>query len=205
MEPSKELIEKRAQQLTSGIDDLRAALETVAEQGGVESVDEYQAVAALLLEVKTRANVVSDEYDAFVADAKRLIERVRGWLKPAVDKHAVAETLAKDLLSRWLLSRAEQAAELRAKALKTKSQAAANKLFDEANALEEAPKVRGIAVTASSSFEIVDADALPEEFTTRAPNTAAIKAAIAAGHNVPGVRVLHSRVLRVTPPKGGAA
>lgn len=204
MEPSKELIEKRAQQLTTGIDDLHAALEVVAEQGGVESVDEYQAVAALLLEVKARANVVNDEYDAFVADAKRLIERVKGWLKPAVDRHTAAESLAKDLLSKWLLSRAEQAAELRAKALNAKSQAAANKLFDQANALEEAPKVRGVAVAASSNFEIVDAAVLPEGFFTRVPDCGLIKAALAAGHNVPGVRVTHSRVLRITPPKGAS-
>lgn len=164
----------------------------------------YERAADVLLDVKAQQKIMAEEHEGFLVDAKRLIDRVNGWFKPALEKAARAEKAYKEALRDYKAHLEARAHGLREAARKLPEKEAKKRdaLLDEADALSP-PKVAGISFQAGIEIEVFDFEKLPREYKQLVADNKAIKAAVEKGEHIPGVRWSSSPVVRVTPKHAG--
>lgn len=168
----------------------------------IENETDYARVCDLLIDIKVRQKVLTEEHAGFMLDVKKLIDRVNSWFKPAIQKHATAEARYKDALRVYALHVEAEALALRQSASKVKDEGKRDELLNRAEALC-VPKVAGVAYKSGIEVEIFDFDQLPREYKVLVADQDSIKAAIALGKKIPGVRWKDARSIAITPKNAG--
>lgn len=146
----------------------------------INNKEDYAFAAELARDVKTqlaqieaeRKRIVGPQYEAWKA-ANDLFSRVR-------EKYEVAEKILKEKMGLFLA--AEKAREMALLAEVAKGDVTALAL-----AAEAAPTAQGVSERKNVTFEVVDPNAVPDEYWEL--NLKAIRAAVKAGAVIPGVRV----------------
>lgn len=147
----------------------------------VTNKEEYAFAAEVARDVKTQLSLIETErkritgpqYEAWKA-ANDLFSRVR-------EKYEIAERVLKERMSHFLA--AEKAREMALLA-----EAAHGDVTALALAAEAAPTAKGVSERQQVTFEVVDPSLVPDAYWIL--NDKAIRAAVKAGVQIPGVRVM---------------
>lgn len=158
----------------------------------ITSKEDYAYAAEIARDVKTqlaqieteRKRIAGPQYEAWKA-TNDLFSRVR-------EKYVVAEKVLKDKMALFLA--AEKAREMALLAEAAKGDVTALAL-----AAEAAPTAQGVSERKRVTFEVVDPAAVPDEYWML--NDKAIRAAVQAGAQIPGVRVSVETTVAVSARK----
>lgn len=186
-------------------DDLAIVLEAISEEPLTCTDDaDYQAAAEQLITVVLKRDYVNEQLGLFMADAKKLVERVNGWFAKARNDAGEAEAYFRNALREYAVALDDQAHELRVLASKTKDSEKSDELFAKANALHP-PKVPGISLSGKVRVEVLDESKVPEKFWRRVVDLDALALEADANRKVPGVKFTNDKTVRVTPKHAQAA
>ena len=96
-------------------EEIEEVLALVPKGGKLVLNDEgaYLGACDILLDVKVRQKALAEERDGFMAEVKKLVDRVNGWFKAPIEKHARAEEVYKDAIRAYCLHVEAQAQGLR--------------------------------------------------------------------------------------------
>ena len=149
-----------------------------------QSAGDEAFIAEILGGIKATAKEIKAKKEAATKPMNEALKTVRGWFKPLEDAYSKAETTLKEKV----INRREQMrfdANAAREALvnaDTSEKAEAAKLALAASTPEDTP---GLQVRELHRFEVTDLAAIPREYL--APDEKAIKEALKAGEEIPGV------------------
>ena len=191
---------KKVEQFEKDIDEVLALGEGPLVLAGDE---DYVRACNLLVDVKARQKVLADEHKGFKAEVQKLVDRVNGWFKPAIEKHARAEARYKDAIREYNVALEARIIGLKQAAKRTKNADERDRLLFEADTIG-APKVAGISFTPRIEIEVYDFEALPRSYKLLVADEASISVAVQNGEKIPGVRWKDARSVTVNPKNAGA-
>lgn len=186
------------------VKDIDKAIALVRKKAGdgisIEDEDDYRLACDLLISTIERRNWVREEKKAFMADVKKLVERVDGWFKPTLSRIDDLEKEIKEALAEW-------ARQLHAKGVGYRRAAARLPARDEEKAAElqrkadacEPEKYPGVSFKRSPQIAIVDEARIPERFFVRVLDRKLLEAELERGEEIPGARLEADWTISVTP------
>lgn len=191
---------KRVQHFEKEIDEVLALGDGPLILAGDE---DYVRACNLLVDVKARQKVLAEEHRGFLTEVKKLVDRVNGWFKPAIEKHARAEARYKDAIRDYNVALESRVTGLKQAAKRTKNVDERDRLLFEADSIS-APKVPGISFTPRIEIEVFDFEALPRGYKLLVADEASIANDVRNGEKIPGVRWKDARSVTVNTKNAGA-
>jgi hypothetical protein len=151
----------------------------------IDTAEDLSFAAEILAEVKGKNKRLEELKQTATQPINAALKAIRSWFAPAQTHYSEVEGLLKSKIAGY-----HQAVEARRLAALEKIDDAADSATITTALAElgeaQKPVTKGVSVTEVWAFEIIDAQLIPRDYLV--PDHAAIRRAIAAGLDIPGVR-----------------
>ncbi len=147
----------------------------------VESIPQYVHLAKSLVELRRAKQYVQARKEQITAPAKALTDTAKEWFGGTEKAIEATEKRLKDLLESFIEVRTDIA------------QAASKAALDAGDVQKSialmtiVPDIDGLSIRNEVAFDVVDYDAIPDEYFERTIKTASVKTALKAGQTIPGI------------------
>lgn len=175
-----------------------SSFELDVQEFEIESQEDLEVVSTTLADIKRLNNELEAEKQKAVKPMNSALAIVRGWFKPTQDKLASLEAQIKTKIGQYHLKQEEakrQALRAASEAMRGKGTATQVALAMEKMQKAQTERVDGMGVRYTYDIEIVDVEALPDEWWT--PDEGAILRYVRktdGEKSIPGV-VFHKRAI----------
>lgn len=148
----------------------------------LENNTEYAAVAATLIQIRAARNYIEGRKKQILQPVRQLGDVVKEWFSAPEATLQEAETKIKAVMEMYADQAVPKASQAASEAL-LRGDIQGMQL-----AMTAVPPVNGISLSTVQDFEVVDEQAVPEQFLKIEINTAKVRAEGRAGRSVPGIR-----------------
>jgi hypothetical protein len=153
----------------------------VEQTTSVGSMAEYVHLAKSLVELRRAKDYVKARKEQITAPAKALTDTAKEWFGATEKAIDSTEKRLKDLLEVFIETRADTAQG------ESKAALDAGDVQKSIALMTIVPDVEGLSIRNEVAFEVIDYNAVPDEFFERTIRTSAIKTALKAGEQIPGI------------------
>lgn len=171
---------------------------TFVEKARISDATRYKAAAAILAEIKAKANEMDEQRKGATSLLRKVIAMIDGWFSPALASLETSEKILKQRIVEYV----EESAKTQLQA-----QAKASEAFraDDPVAMQKAltvfaendlPKVPGLTLSTRWDYEVIDASAVPAEYRCVDEKKIGVIARGSGGTiAIPGVRIFPRMVV----------